>query len=550
MALLWSYSQKTVLNRLEQVMKNIRNVAVVVAVAVIGISLPSAAHAFGTWSTEVSDQGNCANCHGEFRSGDYFSNGEDLDWGDTLHNIHLDNTDIELDADDKQQCDHCHGGSGTSGREVNLQSSAEAKDGVNALSCMGCHGRLEDGAANIGAGLRKHHMDSANYTGWPGGIPGSLNCATCHGGDPATPVGEHTAPPWYASVTNTSIMKVMNACSIDGEEDFSSNGTGTDNDGDGVYDMLDSDCAIVDPTPGDFDFDGMADILLRNTVTGQNWLYTMDGVTVDTTSGINTVSSAGWAIVGNGDYDGNGTADILWRNSVTGQNWMYLMSGSVIATSSAVNTVSNLDWKVVGSGDYNGDGSADILLRNDVTGQNWMYLMTGATIDTSSLVNNVGNLDWKIVGSGDFDNDGNDDILMRNSSTGQNWMYLMTGATVSTSTSVNTVSNPDSHVAGIGDYDADGDADIIWHNDVSGKIWMYLMSGSTISSSPHVITVANTDWEVAGDGDHDGDGDADIVLRNGVTGQNWMYLMDGATVFDSLPINTVSNTQWQIIHNN
>ena len=47
--------------------------------------------------------------------------------------------------------------------------------------------------------------------------------------------------------------------------------------------------------------------------------------------GVNTVAEPDWKIVGNGDYDGDGNADILWRNSVTGQNWMYLMNGATIA---------------------------------------------------------------------------------------------------------------------------------------------------------------------------------------------------------------------------
>jgi hypothetical protein len=82
---------------------------------------------------------------------------------------------------------------------------------------------------------------------------------------------------------------------------------------------------------------------------------------------------------------------------------MYLMNGASIATSAGVNTVSNLDWKIVGSGDFDGDGKADILLRNSATGQNWVYLMDGASIVTSAGVNTVSNLDWKIVADGDYE---------------------------------------------------------------------------------------------------------------------------------------------------
>ena len=195
--------------------------------------------AYQFWSDDVDDVGQCAACHGAFRSGTYFSVGENISWGDHLHAVHLDNTDVE--SSPNGACDSCHDGAGTSGRKVNLQSSVNANDGVNAIACMGCHGRLEDEAANIGAGLRAHHMGADAYLNWPGGIPGFVTCAQCHPGDP-TPVGESTAPPWYASITNTSIMMTMNPCGLDGEEDFSSNGEGLDNDGDGDYDSADSDC--------------------------------------------------------------------------------------------------------------------------------------------------------------------------------------------------------------------------------------------------------------------------------------------------------------------
>ena len=97
------------------------------------------------------------------------------------------------------------------------------------------------------------------------------------------------------------------------------------------------------------------------------------------------------------DHDGDGKTDILWRNTLTGQNWLYLMNGATIASSVGINTVSNLDFYIADNGDYNGDGKADILWRNGVTGQNWMYLMDGAVIAQSVGVNNVSNLDWQIV---------------------------------------------------------------------------------------------------------------------------------------------------------
>ena len=50
--------------------------------------------------------------------------------------------------------------------------------------------------------------------------------------------------------------------------------------------------------------------------TGQNWMYLMDGMSILNSVGVNTVSTE-WEAVGSGDYNGDGKADILWRNSVS-----------------------------------------------------------------------------------------------------------------------------------------------------------------------------------------------------------------------------------------
>jgi len=519
------------------------------AMAVMVVGMPKA-HAYGTYSTGVDDQGNCAQCHGAFKGDKYVSVGEGTTWSENLHDAHTKNTDV---TSSPGGCGSCHFGPGTTDREVNLQSSQDARDGVNALACMGCHGRLEDGAANIGAGLRAHHLQSDLYV-----PPGGLSCAICHGGDPAEPVGEDILPPWYASITNTSIAMTMDPCSIDGEEDFSSNGTGTDNDGDGVYDMLDSDCAIVEPTPGDFDFDGMADILWRNTSTGYNWLYQMNGAAINPSSQINVVGSA-WEIVGNGDYNGDDKADILWRHSSTGQNWMYLMSGSTVQSSQPVNIVSDTMWTVVGNGDYNGDGNSDILWFHTGSGTSWIYLMNGPAVLSSLRFIQVSDLQWQIVSSGDYDGDGDSDILWRHAGSGRVWMHQLDGAVISADVgqvtgsagfSVTIIADPKWSIVGNGDYDGDGNADVLWRHTDSGRNWVHLMNGPVIASSESINIVAGPDWGIVASGDYDGDGMSDILWRNPVSGRNWMYLMNGSVILSSVSVNIVTGAEWQVIDSN
>ena len=109
---------------------------------------------------------------------------------------------------------------------------------------------------------------------------------------------------------------------------------------------------------GDFDGDGKADILWRNQANGQNYIYFMggDGKTIIAEGFIRTLTDLNWKVAGVGDFDGDGKADILWRNSANGQNYIYPMDGLTIKLGEGyLRTVSDMSWEVVGVGDFDGE---------------------------------------------------------------------------------------------------------------------------------------------------------------------------------------------------
>ena len=67
--------------------------------------------------------------------------------------------------------------------------------------------------------------------------------------------------------------------------------------------------------------------------------------------------------MGTADLNNDGKPDILWRNTATGANMVWYMDG-ITYTAYAMLTTVGSPWKIVGTGDFNNDGKPDILWRN------------------------------------------------------------------------------------------------------------------------------------------------------------------------------------------
>jgi hypothetical protein len=229
-------------------------------VASIGVAIGvllffgSAAWGYDDWSD--SGNGGCAACHGGFTTSPYTSLADGQNWGDSLHNVHR---TTMLGGD----CDTCHT---TGGRVPTFLNRSNGGTGLPAVSCMGCHGRTQDGGGSLGAGLRQHH--------W---VKSVTLCVDCHSdADPGSKavVGENVKPPYYV-VGPTVAHPVMpsNPCNPGPafNENFAGTTIGLDNDGDGVFDMADSNCSGVPAGPGEAGRAGLANPLLvtaYNSTTG------------------------------------------------------------------------------------------------------------------------------------------------------------------------------------------------------------------------------------------------------------------------------------------
>jgi hypothetical protein len=299
----------------------------------------------------------------------------------------------------------------------------------------------------------------------------------------------------------------------------------------------------------DFDGDGRSDIFWRNSATGENYLYPMNGAAIAPGEGyLRAVPDQDWRVVGIGDFDGLGGADLLWRNDSTGEHYVYLMQGTAIVGEGYLRTIAELYWQVAGVGDFDGDGRSDILWRNLKNGQNYIYLMDGLAIKPGEgYIRTVGEGNWLVVGVGDFDGNGRADILWRNMQSGQNYAYLMQGTTIVGEGYLPTVPGVDWQVATVAEFDGDGRADILWRNAASGENYLYRMLGTSIIAEGYLRTVAGTAWQIKGAADFNGDGRADVLWRNSASGENYVFLMNGFAIADEGYTRAVPQLEWDMI---
>ncbi|KJU83745.1 hypothetical protein MBAV_004061 [Candidatus Magnetobacterium bavaricum] len=185
---------------------------------------------------------------------------------------------------------------------------------------------------------------------------------------------------------------------------------------------------------GDFNGDGMADILWRDGQTWDTVVWLMDGPQVSQYGSVASVDS-NWQVQGIGTFNQNGNSDIIWRNVESGDVAIWQMNGTSIAGvkhTAAVGT----KWQVRGIGDVNGDGQNDIIWQDENSGDiyTWNMGSNGEVLSGSYMARAVPN-NWKVIGIGDFYGKGGKsvtkdgyagsqtDILWQDTSTGDVYIW-------------------------------------------------------------------------------------------------------------------------------
>ncbi len=217
----------------------------------------------------------------------------------------------------------------------------------------------------------------------------------------------------------------------------------------------------VPPVPDDFNGDRSSDIVFRNTTTGENRLVLTDlsNPTTPTVASFGPfIQDARWAIQGVGNFDGKNSADIVWRNTATGQNVLWLggsAQGTTASVGSAValKSVTDKNWTIKGTGDFNGDSLSDILWYNGETKKIsvWYTNSDPAQLGSPNAVElTVGDISsLTLEATGDFDNNGSYDLLFSDAAGALSIQFMNGANTTGDRVAVTDGQNPLSKTTGL-----------------------------------------------------------------------------------------------------
>ena len=289
-----------------------------------------------------------------------------------------------------------------------------------------------------------------------------------------------------------------------------------------------------------------SDGILFWSTGGQAAIWGMDGTNVIAGGPVNPNPGPSWYTVGTGDFNDDGLPDILWQNASTGQASIWEMNGTNLIGGGAVTPNPGPSWYAVGTGDFNDDGHSDILWQNASTGQASIWDMNGNKLIGGGAVTPNPGPSWYAVGTGDFNDDGHSDILWQNASTGQASIWEMNGNKLIGGGAVTPNPGPSWYAVGTGDFNDDGHSDILWQNASTGQASIWEMNGNKLIGGGAVTPNPGASWFAVGIGDFNGDGHSDILWQN-TSWQVAIWDMNGTKVIGGGALSANPGPSWYAI---
>ena len=234
----------------------------------------------------------------------------------------------------------------------------------------------------------------------------------------------------------------------------------------------------------DFNDDGVADVPWYDLVNNRFAVWLMRGVRVlSAGTEIPGPSGGSWVASQAGDFDGDGLADVLWYEPVANRLAVWLMRGTVVSRVGAeIPGPTGPGWTVAGLADFNFDGMADILWYDPNDQKVAIWLMRGTQLlEPGPEIPAPPGDGWQPIAAADFNGDGTADLLWNNLETDQITVWPVRGTSVLGQGPL--LAGPQGAgwvAASAGDTNGDGMADVLFQNLLTHVMEIWLMRGTDV----------------------------------------------------------------------
>jgi hypothetical protein len=144
----------------------------------------------------------------------------------------------------------------------------------------------------------------------------------------------------------------------------------------------------------DVDADGDDDIFWRRNSDRQINVWVLEDGAVNSNSAIEgnpTGVNIVWSVRSVADFNDDGKADLLWRNSTTGQLVCWYFNNLLVAGINQIATNPGPGVDVQDLTDIDGDNDPDVLFRATGGGTISAWTMDGITIESSTVIRTLPN---------------------------------------------------------------------------------------------------------------------------------------------------------------
>lgn len=250
--------------------------------------------------------------------------------------------------------------------------------------------------------------------------------------------------------------------------------------------------AAVTPPPvtaarHDFDSSGKPDIIFRHTITGDTFIWRMNGLAFVSDHFLAGGRAPHWKIVGHGDFNGDGQNDIAWHSTQFGSLLIRYLDNGAYLSEEGIDSFDPTVWIIETVADFNADGKPDFLFRHANSGLGFVWYFNDRTPGASQYLYTIDNA-WVVENTGDFNNDGYPDFFFRNTQTGLGFVWLWNGSALGASYFLFSI-DPVWQVAQIVDWNNDGVVDLVFHNSSTGVAFVWYTNGTQLLGSDFLFQV-------------------------------------------------------------